>query len=88
MTGRRDHHPGEPAPVSGVYRLFNVLGTRTQIQTHIERGSPLPDAPRGFGWQLERPADGLARTDKPGVTDRKAQTQVPRMANRGDQRGA
>lgn len=54
MAERGEHRPGDPAPVSGTYRLFNVLGSRTQVSAHVEQGEPLPDAPRGFGWQLER----------------------------------
>ena len=54
MAERAEYRPGEPAPVGGIYRLFNVLGSRTQVCTHVEQGEPLPVAPRGFGWQLER----------------------------------
>jgi hypothetical protein len=53
MAERGEHHPGDPAPVSGIYHLFNVLGSRTQVWAHVEQGEPLPDAPLGFGWRLE-----------------------------------
>jgi hypothetical protein len=54
MPDSAEHRPGDPAPISGVYRLINVLGGRTQVAAHVEQGQPLPVAPRGFGWQLER----------------------------------
>jgi hypothetical protein len=53
MAESGEHRPGDPAPVTGTYRLFNVLGSRTQTHAHVEQGDPLPHAPRGFGWQLE-----------------------------------
>jgi hypothetical protein len=54
MADSGEYRPGAPAPISGTYRLFNVLGSRTQVCARVEQGEPLPDAPRGFGWQLER----------------------------------
>jgi hypothetical protein len=59
MAEGGEHRPGEPAPVSGIYRLFNVLGSRSHVHAHVEQGAPLPDAPRGFGWRLEREVEGL-----------------------------
>ena len=57
MTRDQEHRPGEPAPWSGHYRLLNVFGNATEVRIHTPKGHPLPDAPRGFGWRLEHPAD-------------------------------
>lgn len=45
--------PGEPALRSGRFRLLNVFGRALQETTHLERGEPIPPAPRGFTWVWE-----------------------------------
>jgi hypothetical protein len=57
MANETEHPPGGPAPASGHYRLLNTFGTPTAHTVHVRRGEPLPDAPRGQGWQLERKTD-------------------------------
>jgi hypothetical protein len=49
-----DHPPGHPAPAAGVYRLLNVFGTETEAAAHVAQGQPLPPAPWGYNWRLER----------------------------------
>lgn len=44
--------PGELAPVEGRYRQFNIFGSRTETAVHVQRGEPLPAAPRNFTWRL------------------------------------
>ena len=57
LVANADHPPGYPAPVTGVYRLLNVFGTETETHAHVMRGQPLPGAPLGHGWRLERVDD-------------------------------
>ena len=52
-----EHPPGHPAPVAGVYRLLNVFGSETIEAIHVAQGQPLPPAPLGHSWRLERLAD-------------------------------
>ena len=52
MVSNPDHRPGEPAPVSGCYRLVNIFGTETHVQVNSGKGQPLPEAPQGFRWRL------------------------------------
>jgi len=74
--GREPHieHPaGAIAPTSGYYRLLNVLGTPTDYSVHVKRGEPLPIAPRGNSWRLEREAeedDGLQDRTRRMLTGR------------------
>jgi hypothetical protein len=49
-----EHSAGDPAPVTGVYRLLNVLGGATHVSSHVVRGDPLPGAPIGHVWRLEQ----------------------------------
>ena len=42
--------------MTGVYRLLNVFGTETIEFAHVGKGQPLPPAPLGFSWRLERTA--------------------------------
>lgn len=51
-----EHPPGHPAPLAGVYRLLNIFGTETIEAAHVARGQPLPPAPLGHTWRLEREA--------------------------------
>jgi hypothetical protein len=52
-----EHHPGWPAPASGVYRLVNIFGNNMSTPAHVVRGALLPAAPNGFRWRLERETD-------------------------------
>jgi hypothetical protein len=51
-----DHPPGHAAPTTGVYRLLNIFGTETIEAAHVAQGQPLPAAPLGHSWRLERAA--------------------------------
>jgi hypothetical protein len=44
--------PGEPAPLAGRYQQLNIFGSRTATTVHVQRGEPLPAAPRSFTWRL------------------------------------
>ena len=52
-----EHLPGWPAPASGVYRLVNIFGNNISTQGLLSGAQPLPAAPNGFGWRLERETD-------------------------------
>ena len=54
MAHDEEHPPGTTAPISGHYRMVNVFGTPTVYSIHVRHGEPLPSAPRGHGWRLER----------------------------------
>jgi hypothetical protein len=54
LADNAEHRPGTLAPVTGVYRLLNVFGAETHTHAHVVRGEPLPGAPMGHGWRLER----------------------------------
>ena len=43
--------------MTGIYRLLNIFGSETETRTHAVRGQPLPGAPLGHGWRLERETD-------------------------------
>jgi hypothetical protein len=47
-----DLRPGEPAPVAGSYRMFNVFGLATRLTVTVAQGAPLPPAPHGYSWWL------------------------------------
>ncbi len=49
-----EHAPGTPATVTGTYQLLDIFGSPTDHRVHLARGEPLPDAPRGHTWRLER----------------------------------
>ena len=59
FTMRRQHPPGQPAPVSATYELMNVFGTPTGARVRLPRGQILPDAPIGHDWTVveEHPED-------------------------------
>jgi hypothetical protein len=57
MTANPEHRPGDPAPKSGRYRLLNILGGATETHVYVAEGQPLPAAPHGQTWRLEREAD-------------------------------
>jgi len=66
MAEHVEHLPGWPAPISGIYRLINELGTKLSAQAHVVRGAAFPPAPPGSGWRLElgtdkRQADEISR---------------------------
>jgi hypothetical protein len=54
MVTNTEHQPGDSAPETGTYRLLDVLGGETKTHAHIGQGQPLPVAPRGQTWRLER----------------------------------
>ena len=56
-AGAPVHQPGEPASETGVYHQLNIFGTKTGVTVTVQRGAPLPAAPRGFTWCLEHPAE-------------------------------
>ena len=51
------HHPGDPAPKSGIYRMLNVFGAPTRTFSYIDRGVALPRVSCGFSWRLEDETD-------------------------------
>jgi hypothetical protein len=57
MPASDDHRPGHPAPKAGVYRLLNVFGGAEETRAQVGLGQPLPAAPRGHTWRLERETD-------------------------------
>ena len=54
----REHPPGMPAPLAGIYEQRNVLGSATGVQVSMAEGETLPAAPRGFTWSLVRARAG------------------------------
>jgi hypothetical protein len=54
MASETEHHPGDLAPETGTYRLLDIFGSRTATHVHVRQGHPLPGAPRGHTWRLER----------------------------------
>ena len=51
---KTEHLPGDLAPETGTYRLLDVFGGDTKTHAHVGQGQPLPGAPRGHTWWLER----------------------------------
>jgi hypothetical protein len=56
-----DYAPGEAAPETGIYELLTIMGSPSGTREHIEAGTPLPPAPRGWTRRLVR--QGLAMGD-------------------------
>ena len=48
-------------PETGIYELLTIMGSPSGTREHIEAGTPLPPAPRGWTWRLVR--QGLAVGD-------------------------
>jgi hypothetical protein len=59
MSQELDHFkPGEPAPATGAYEEHNVFGTPTGNRIDVNKGDPMPPAPRSFTWQsVKSPSD-------------------------------
>jgi hypothetical protein len=50
-------HPGDPAPVSGIYPRVGPLGGKTGEQVVSTQGKPLPPTPNaGEGYGPPKPA--------------------------------
>jgi hypothetical protein len=53
-TPPQEHEPHAPAPVTGTYRLLNVMGSPTEQVVRVRQGERLPGAPIAHTWRLER----------------------------------
>jgi hypothetical protein len=48
--------PGTSTPASGIYEQRGPKGGKTAEQCDSTRGHPLPPAPKGYTWDLVKPA--------------------------------
>ena len=48
----REHEPGEPVPVAGLYEELNLFGSQTGKAFEFREGEPLPRLPRHQTWRL------------------------------------